>query len=81
VATHKSAAVNWAVTAGPISHSPLPIDMPRMIAPAPVTRTAFGGGAGSFATSHGAACRLRRLGGALDGQRYSCGHVLSALRA
>ena len=38
-----------AVTAGPMSHSPLPMEMPRMIAPAPVTRSAFlmlyGGGA------------------------------------
>jgi len=41
VATHSSAAVNWAVTAGPMSHSPLPIEMPRTIAPAPVTRSAF----------------------------------------
>jgi hypothetical protein len=41
VATHNRAAVNCAVTAGPISHSPLPMEIPRMIAPAPATRRAF----------------------------------------
>src|SRR5579875_2305090 len=50
VATHSSAAPYLAVSAGPISHSPLPIEVPRRIAPGPMTRIALrsekGGGAG-----------------------------------
>jgi hypothetical protein len=43
VATQSRAAEYWAVAAGPMSHSPLPIETPRMIAPAPATRSAFRG--------------------------------------
>src|SRR3712207_9524804 len=57
VATQSRAAVYWAVAAGPISHSPLPIETPRMIAPAPAIRSAFfglyGNGAGISATFQG----------------------------
>src|SRR3712207_9231861 len=57
VATQSKAAVNWAVAAGPIGHSPLPIETPRMIAPAPAIRSPlFGvkvGGVGILATFQG----------------------------
>src|SRR6266536_1132591 len=55
VATHSNAAVNCAVTLGPMSHSLLPIAPPRIIAPAPATLRAllnpYGGGAGRSAIS------------------------------
>ena len=54
---HNSAEPYFRMTAGPISHSPLPIAIPSPMTPGPTVRSALvkvkGGGAGSSATPHG----------------------------
>src|SRR5438874_1061972 len=61
VATHRSAPPYLAVTAGPISHSPLPMEVPSKIAPGPMTAMAVrnenGGGAGRSACSQAGSVR------------------------
>jgi hypothetical protein len=66
VATQSNAPPYLAVTAGPISHSPLPMDVPSRIAPGPITamaaRSENGGGAGKSAWSQaGKVCVLAAI--------------------
>src|SRR5439155_10408512 len=56
VAIHNTPGPYWTTVAGPISHSPPPMDAASMMAPGPITRNVFrtenGNGSGSSATSH-----------------------------
>ncbi len=54
--THSSDSPYFTNAAGPISHSPLPIESPRMIAPGPITPITpsprVAAGRGRFASPH-----------------------------
>src|SRR5581483_2328559 len=65
VATQSRAPPYLAVTAGPMSHSPLPIEVPSKMAPGPISAMAApsenGGGAGRSACSQAGRLRVSAL--------------------